>query len=258
MKQIAFLGSHPLGEACLQILHDHPSVSVPAVVTYPEDRQHWWDGSVRKLAIKLGLEVLELDEVNTLSKYDLDWLISVYYPNILKEGLLAHPNEGAVNLHQAELPRYRGSNVFSHSIMNARSDNHWRHGTSLHFMSPTVDAGDLIDRKFVEITEEDTARSLYERTCQQSLSLFQSQLPNILNESVYQARTPQQAFEGQQYFYTKDSLDELKEIPTELLLDTERATEMYDRVRALNFPPHEPAWTRIDGKKIHLTIGPDQ
>jgi methionyl-tRNA formyltransferase len=253
MTSIAFLGSHPLGEACLRRLHDHPDAEVPIVITYPRDEKHWWDGSVHDLALELGYEVLTLSEEEDLLEYEFDWLLSVYYPNILEKALLDHPQEGALNLHQAELPRYRGSNVFSHSIMNARDDDYWQHGTTLHFMAPRVDAGDVVARRFAEITEEDTARSLYERVREESVALFEEELPNIVDSSVAEDRTPQESFDGERYYYAKDSLDDLKEIPIEALSNPDREKELYDRIRALDFPPHEPAWTRLNGKKVYLT-----
>jgi len=253
MTKIAYLGSHPLGEECLQRLHDHPDVEIPLVVTYRRDEDHWWDGSVHELADDLGYKTLTLDKEDYLLKYDIDWILSVYYPNILDEKLLEHPNEGALNLHQAELPRYRGSNVFSHSIMNARADDHWKHGTTLHFMEPRVDTGDVVARRFAEITEIDTARSLYERVCGESIALFEAQLPNIIDGTVHDDRTAQRVFDGERYYYAKSSLEDLKEIPVSALADTERETELYDRIRALDFPPHEPAWTRLQGEKIYLT-----
>lgn len=253
MTQFAFLGSHPLGEACLQRLHDHPDASVEVVCTYPADEHHWWDGSVHDLAASLGYDVLEIADEDALFDYEFDWLLSVYYPNVLGADLLEHPAEGALNLHQAELPRYRGSNVFSHSIMNAREDDHWKHGTTLHFMAPEVDAGDVVARRFADITEDDTARSLYEKVRQESVALFEEQLPNVVSGEVRDLRTPQDEFDGERYFYLKSSLDDLKEIPAEALADPERTVELYDRVRALDFPPHEPAWTRLDGRKVYLT-----
>jgi methionyl-tRNA formyltransferase len=253
MATFAFLGSHPLGEACLQRLHDHPDCSVEVVVTYPADADNWWDGSVNDLARSLGYELLTIFEEDRLLEYEFDWLLSVYYPNILGEQLLEHPAEGALNLHQAELPRYRGSNVFSHSIMNAREDDHWKHGTTLHVMAPEVDAGDVVDRRFAPITETDTARSLYEKVREESVALFEQRLPDIVSGAVQDMATPQEAFDGERYFYPKSSLDGLKEIPVEELADPERETELYDRVRALDFPPHEPAWTVLNGEKLYLT-----
>lgn len=255
MLTVAFFGSHPLGEACLERLARHDDVSVELVVTYPADHDGWWNGSVHERALDLGYPVATVGAEHCATEVDLDYIVSVYYPNILGPELLEHPTAGALNLHQAELPRYRGSNVFSHSIMNAREDDYWRHGTTLHFMAEEVDAGDVVDRKFVPITEDDTARDLYERTRAASLALFEEAIPAMVSGDVHGMATPQDAFDGTRYYYPKDSLDGEKEIPAERLADPEPQTQLalYDKIRALDFPPHEPAWTRLDDRKIYLT-----
>jgi methionyl-tRNA formyltransferase len=255
MVSVAFFGSHPLGEACLERLVAHDELTVDTVVTYPRNYDSWWEGSVHERALDHDLPVLTTDEEDAVVGTDIDYLLSVYYPNILGPDLLETPREAALNLHQAELPRYRGSNVFSHSIMNAREDDHWRHGTTLHVMAEDVDAGDVIDRKFVPITEDDTARTLYERVRDASIDLFEAQLPAIAAREIEDLATPQSAYDGTRYFYAKDSLDDLKEIPPEKLTATDEASQLalYDRVRALDFPPHEPAWTRVGDRKLYLT-----
>jgi methionyl-tRNA formyltransferase len=253
MVKIAFFGSHPLGEKCLRVLDDEEDVEVSMVVTYEKDYNSWWDGSVHKLAEKLGYPVFTIEEENEVLEHEIDHLLSVYYPNILGKEILQHPNEGALNLHQAELPRYQGSNVFSHSIMNAREDDYWKHGTTLHFMEEEVDSGDVVDRRFAEITEEDTARSLYEKTRERSVQLFEETLPKIVSGEVHDMRTPQSEFDGPRYFYYKSSLDGEKRIPAEELADPEDELALYDKIRALDFPPFKPAYTEIGGKEIHLT-----
>lgn len=254
MKTVAFFGSHPLGARCLERLRDHEDIDVSVVVTYPRDHDGWWDGSVNELAREFGYPVLTRAEASRATEYPVDYLLSVYYPDILGPELLAHPDLAAVNLHQAELPRYRGSNVFSHSIMNAREDDHWRHGTTLHVMAESVDAGDVIARKFAEIREDDTARTLYDRVREVSVELFEEMLPRFVAGDLLELATPQSAFEGKRYFYAKDSLDGLKEVDATELADERRETELYDRVRALDFPPHEPAHTRLNGEKVSLTL----
>ncbi|SMO53915.1 formyltransferase family protein [Halorubrum cibi] len=249
MISVALLGSRPLSRACLELLHGEEAISVEAVVTYPEDHEGWWDGSLRSTAEGYGYPVVEESD---LFEYDLDYLISVLYYDILGEDVLEHPRYGGLNLHQAELPRYGGSNTFSHAIMNARDDDYWKYGTTLHFMSEAVDEGDIVARNFVDITEEDTAKSLYEKTERASIELFEEQLPNVVSGEVRSMRTPQSEFDGKTYFYNKTSLDGEKEIPLERLTG-EGSVETYDKIRALDFPPFEPAHTEIAGRKVYLT-----
>lgn len=249
MISVALVGSRPLSRACLELLHEEEEVSVEAIATYPEGHEGWWEGSLRSKAEEYGYPVVEEEDI---FEYDLDYIISVLYYNILGEDILEHPQYGGLNLHQAELPRYRGSNTFSHAIMNARDDDYWQYGTTLHFMSEEVDEGDIVARKFVEITEEDTSKSLYKKAEQASIELFEEQLPNIISGEVRSMRTPQSEFDGKAYFYNKTSLDGEKEIPLERLTE-EGALEVYDKIRALDFPPFEPAYTKIAGRKVYLT-----
>ena len=122
-------------------------------------------------------------------------------------------------------------------------------------MEPEVDAGDIVDRRFVPITESDTARSLYERTRAASIQLFEELLPAIATDHVTDMATPQEEYEGKRYFYTKASLDGEKEIPKDEFLGADKEAELaiYDKIRALDFPPHEPAWTRVGDRKLYLT-----
>ncbi|MFC5368222.1 methionyl-tRNA formyltransferase [Salinirubrum litoreum] len=260
MTSVAFLGSHDLGVACLERLADHPAIEVPVVVTYPPAHEGWWERSVRKRAAELGYPVLSLAEERDLLTYDVDYLLSVYYPNILDAELLDHPREAAINLHQAELPRYRGSNTFTHAIQNARPDDHWRYGTTMHVMVEQVDAGPIIDRRFVEIRPTDTARSLYERTREASIQLFEDTLPTLVSGDVHETVTPQAAFDGKRYFYLKSDID--KEIPLDRLAaatdDDATALAVYDTIRSLDFPPFEPAYTTVGGERVHLTTDGDR
>jgi len=254
MTAIAFMGSHPLGEQCLEIATDHPETDVDLVVTYGPDADTWWDGCLYDRATELGHDVVTIDEEDQVLERDVDYLLSVYYPNILGPELLDHPNDAAINLHQAELPRYRGSNVISHAIMNARADDHWKYGTTMHFMAEEVDAGDVIARNFVPILEDDTARELYGRVETASVDLFDEMLPAMVSGEILAMGTPQEAYPGERYFYTKASLDGEKAIDPGRLTDPDEQTAVYDKVRALDFPPFEPAWVELeDERKLYLT-----
>jgi len=255
MPSVAFMGSHPLGERCLEQLTSHDAFDVELVVTYSPNEETWWDGCLYDRAKRLGHTVVTRSAEKEVCNYDIDYLLSVYYPNILGSELLDHPNIAPINLHQAELPRYRGSNVFSHAIMNAREDDHWKYGTTMHAMAPEVDAGDIIARSFVPIRETDTARTLYDRVTEASVDLFREQLPTLRDGNIHRLATPQSAYNGERYFYTKDSLDGEKEIPTERLTADDEPTQLavYDTIRALDFPPFQPAYTKLCDHRVSLT-----
>jgi methionyl-tRNA formyltransferase len=237
----------------LQALDEHEHITVSEVVTYEPPHDGWWSGSLWDSAEKLGIEPTPIEGEHRLLESGVDWILSVQYPNIIGSELLNHPSKGAVNLHQAELPRYRGSNLFNHVILNARGDDHWRHGTTLHVMTEKVDKGEIIDREFVEITADDTAKSLYNRTEDASVELLKSSLGRFVDGSLLDRTTPQSEFDGPRYFYKREDIEGEKKIPRDELADPSNETAIYDRIRAFDFPPFEPTHTSINGQKIYLT-----
>jgi methionyl-tRNA formyltransferase len=248
--KIAHFGSRPLSREILRIMHDNPDVEVAAVVTYDSIDDKWWNSSLRDKAREFGYDLIHESDI---IEYDIDYIISTLYFNKLPSSILDHPRKGCINLHQAELPRYRGSNAFSHAIMNARDDNHWEYGTTLHYMNEKLDQGDIIARRFIQIEKNDSALSLYEKVEKESISLFSSLLPKVISGEVENMRTPQTEFDGKRYFYTKDSLQNIKFIPIDRLCNPKLQKENYDIIRSLYFPPHKPAYTEIRGAKIYLT-----
>jgi len=255
MPSVAFMGSRPLGERCLDALTGHDAFDVKLVVTYGSDEETRWDGCLYDHAEDLGHRVVTRASERDLLEYDVDYIISVYYPDVLDATLRDHPNVAPLNLHQAELPRYRGSNVFAHAIMNAREDDHWRYGTTLHVMAPDVAAGDVVARQFVPIEESDTARTLYDRVCDASVELLREQLTTLRDGAVHRVATPQSAYDGERYRYTDESLEGEKEIPADRLAADDEATQLavYDKIRALDFPPFEPAYAELAGRRLYLT-----
>lgn len=250
MTHLALLGTRPLSRRCLAILDKSPDVTVEAVVTYGPDHEGWWEGSLYEYARELGYPIVAEKE---LFEYDLDYLISTQYHNILKGDLLAHPTHGGLNLHLAELPRYRGSNPFAHALLNARDDDYWKYGVTLHFMSEAVDEGDIVARRFIDIGEHDTAKTLYNRGEDAAVDLFSEMTPDIASGAVNEMRTPQSEFEGPSYYYTSDSLDEKFEVDLSDLTDERKADELYDHIRALEFPPFDPAHVSLGGRDVYLT-----
>jgi len=249
MVSVIHLGSRPLSHSCLRLMDEYDEIEVKGVCTYLPDHDGWWEGSLHEIATNLGYPVIQEDDIFDI---EVDFLISTLYYNILGRELLTHPTYGGLNLHQAELPRYRGSNIFSHAILNATEDDYYQYGTTLHFMQEEVDAGDIVERRFVTIEPDDTAKSLYLKTEQQSIELFENMLPKIASAEVTEMRTPQEGFDSPQYFYSKDSLDGLKYIPQEELNELS-PSRLHDRIRAVEFPPFKPAYTKIGANEIFLT-----
>ena len=235
--KIAFLGSRPLGARCLRYLTEQKEVEICGVVTRPKGSQGWWGPpEVIDVAEELGLEVLEEKD---LKRKELDLILSVLYDKILKGDIINIPKRGAINLHNAPLPDYRGCNSFSHAIMNNES----KYGVTIHYINEGIDTGPIIKVAWFNIDPDMTARELYERAQDVAFNLFVETLPKIISGNI--SATPQSP---EKYYYPRNSLSNKE---ANLSWEPQR---LYNFVRALTFPPFEKAFIRIGDKKLYLSI----
>jgi methionyl-tRNA formyltransferase len=85
-----------------------------------------------------------------------DLLLNVHSLYRIRENVLRAPAIGAFNLHPGPLPRYAGLNAPSWAIYCGET----HHGSTVHWMTSEIDAGDIAYQQSVEITPSDTGLSL--------------------------------------------------------------------------------------------------
>lgn len=125
--------------------------------------------------------------VENLSRLAPQVIIVDSYSMLLRADVLAIPPLGAVNLHYALLPRYRGPNPIQWALINDEREA----GVTLHYMSAEFDSGDLIAQRRVPVHFSDTATDLSRRIDEQAELLLREQLPRVTEGSA--RRAPQDA-----------------------------------------------------------------
>jgi len=98
--------------------------------------------------------------VARLRERGVDLLVSLACPQILRRDLLSVPARGAINLHGALLPDYRGLLPAFWVLANGESHT----GVTVHYMSEEVDRGPIILQERVTVRAEDTVHTLVQRT----------------------------------------------------------------------------------------------
>jgi len=195
-----------------------------------EDRRGKNDAE--ETAKRYGLNITDYDG---LVKAELDVFLSIYYLKKIKKDLLT--DTLCVNLHSAKLPEYRGRNTFTHAIQNGE----FTYTMTLHLMTEEFDDGDIIEERTFPIEFDDTCWTLYKKAQEVAFQMFKDTLPNILDGTF---KTKKQ--EGKASYHDK-TLDK------ELLMSM-TPYEFYNKIRSLDFPPYEPAYLMVGGRKIHLKI----
>lgn len=219
-----------LGSMILECLSKRKKIQIVGVDTMT-DREGQIDCA--KTIKKLGLPRKNYKEI-VLAEPDI--FISISYLKKVGKELLEKCL--CVNLHVAKLPEYKGRSVYTHAILNGEKEYY----TTLHLMAEEIDAGDIIAEWSSRIKDNDTAKTLYDRMQKVSFGMFKSELPKLLKGTF---KTKKQA--GVSHFYTK-------ELDKEINMFKMKNKDIYDKIRALDFPPYEPAFYWHYGKKVHLRL----
>ena len=169
---------------------------IKAVFTHRDNPQEniWFD-SVAECAGKYNIPVYAPEDinhpiwVNRIAAMEVDYIFSFYYRNLLKKDLLLVPRLGAVNLHGSLLPKYRGRVPINWAVINGETET----GVTLHYMTETPDAGDIIDQEKIAIANDDTAKQVFDNAVAAARKMLTRALPLLKTGFPSVKRMPRSA-----------------------------------------------------------------
>jgi len=171
-KKVLFIGMPDMALVCLDKLARN-GINIVGVV--PPAKNEPTRGLLINLAKMLNLNIIEYER----SLYEKDFLkkikdlkadigvVASYNKKFPKE-LLSLTKDGFINLHPSKLPYYRGSNPYSHVIINGETES----AITLHFMDEGFDTGDIISQYRFSLSENETMGSLFFRTNEMCASML--------------------------------------------------------------------------------------
>ncbi len=158
---IIFMGTPEFAVPSLEaLIRNH---NVVAVVTQP-DRPKGRGNKVtpppiKQLAQQNNISVFQPEKIRDknfiakLGEFNADVFVVVAYGRILPESVLKMPKLACINVHGSLLPKYRGAAPIEWAIINGEHKT----GITIMHMEKTLDTGDMILKKELEILEEDNA-----------------------------------------------------------------------------------------------------
>ncbi|MBO2944971.1 methionyl-tRNA formyltransferase [Paenibacillus sp. F411] len=182
--KIVFMGTPAFAVPSLNMLLAE-GYSVVAVVTQPDRPQGrkkvLTPTPVKEAALAHGIPVLQPQRLRSpeavaeLARYEPDMIITAAYGQILPKEVLELPRLGCLNVHGSLLPKYRGGAPIQRCIINGETVT----GITLMYMAEGLDTGDMIAKREVQILEQDTAGTLFEKLSQAGAELLKEQLPSL-------------------------------------------------------------------------------
>ena len=241
MKKIIVFGDLPIATKVCEEILKYPEVELVGVVLGEKlslkNNDPWNVPILKEYAIENNIPILDFDTIN--NKYFLG--ISARFSRIIPKEVIASFEKGIINFHGGLLPEYAGLNSTCHEIL----DNAKYGGGTIHYIDEGIDTGEIIVRCEVEISNDETSISLFRKT---QLALFEG-FKNIFPELLKGEKVHSCLSNKTGNYFDKNSLLGRKEID----LTNMKIEDIYRIIRAFDFPGHEPAYFRINGKKVYLT-----
>jgi len=248
MKKVIFFGRGIIGETCFERLLNKAgkTYDIVAACSNPDINVWWKSNAIYKKSVKLGIPFISNEDRNedkilsVIESESVDLMISLQHRWVFSDNLLKTVNYQALNLHNARLPDYKGYCTINHAIINGDQT----YTSTIHWIIKEVDQGAIAFEETVPIYHDDTAISLYKKSCTAGVRAFDRLLDCLLEGQ----KIPRRSIDGQAgRFYKKSDLNEVREIKNPKDID-----EMDRKGRGLFFPPFEPAFYRVNGKKIYV------
>ena len=182
--KIVFMGTPDYAATALEAILQ-AGYEVTGVVCQP-DKPKGRSGAlaacpVKECALKYNLPVFQPERIKRpeavaeLKKFPADVFVVAAFGQILSEEILTMPKYGCINIHASLLPKYRGAAPIQWCIVDGEKET----GVTIMQMDAGIDTGDILFTKKVEITEEETGGSLFDKLSQAGAELIVEALPKI-------------------------------------------------------------------------------
>lgn len=139
---------------------------------------------VKQFCVENDIDILQPEKIRKNTEFidkikslNPDIIVVVAYGKILPKEILEIPRLGCINVHGSLLPDYRGSAPIQWSIINGDKIT----GITTMYMDEGMDTGDMLLKQEVEILDNDTYGTLYEKLKEIGGSLLVKTLEQLEN-----------------------------------------------------------------------------
>lgn len=205
----------------------------------------------KKFAVAQGIDHCVIEDKEKLLEHFLEALserrtliVSASNNYIFPEKLIENSNATIVNFHNALLPAYPGRNAPSWVIYYGEKQT----GITWHYVSNTIDGGDIIIQKKCDIGPDMKAYELTAKLMQLAAEAFRESFEGILADAADRVKQPGAA--GRRKIYKSS------EIPGDGCFDPEDdPKDIFRLLRALDYGKSQifpPACCILNGERVQI------
>ncbi|CAG35476.1 methionyl-tRNA formyltransferase [Desulfotalea psychrophila] len=243
--RIIFMGTPDFASSNLRALLAGPD-QVVAVVTQPDRPKgrgkKLTSPPVKVIAEEAGLPVLQPTKVRTdefleaLAAYAPDLIVVTAYGRILPKPILDLAPLGCINVHGSLLPKYRGAAPIQWAVIQGDDEV----GVTTMQMDEGMDTGDILLRKIIIPSPDETAGTLFDKLAELGTSALLETIEG-LKKGTIRAEAQDHAQATEAPMLSKN----------DGLIDWSRtATELESLIRGMD--PWPSAFCFLEGKRLRL------
>lgn len=242
------MGTPDLAATVLKGIIADGSYDILAVVTQPDRavgrKKEIKMTPVKEVALEHNLPVYQPEklsgsqEMSDIMALGADGIVTAAFGQFLP-GKLLDSVDFAVNVHGSLLPKYRGGAPIQYAIINGDKEA----GITIMEMVRQMDAGDMIAKAAIPITDEDNLGTMFEKLAILGRDLLLKTLPDYIAGNI----KPEPQDETQVTFSPNISSEE------ERIDWTKSNQEIFNLIRGLN--PWPIAHTLWNGKRFKVYEG---
>ncbi len=194
--RIVFMGSPDFAAVALKRLAQ--DFNVVGVVTQPDKRagrgKKLISPPVKIIADELGIptiqprRVRDAESMDALRRFAPDLIVVAAYGQILRPELLQLPPLGCINIHGSLLPRWRGAAPIQAAILAGDAET----GITIMLIDEGIDTGDMLSKRALPITADDTADTLFDKLAPLGAELLVETLPKYLSGELKPQPQPEE------------------------------------------------------------------
>jgi len=173
---------------------------------------------------------------------EINYIISAWWPYIIKKDIFECPRFGTINFHPSLLPYNRGKN---YNFWNLVEEVPF--GVSLHFIDEGIDTGDVIFQEAISKSWLDTGETLYHKAQKAIVNLYKRSYKDIRRHNY--KRIKQNLQEGS--FHLSKELDISSRID---LNKNYRGRDLINLLRARTFPPYPSCFFEDETGRFGISV----
>lgn len=160
--KIVFIGQAPFGRESLEALINQGE-NVVGVITVEDVPNQRYPNPVKECAVEHSLPLYQAnylkkaEAVNWVKNLKPDLLVLGFVTAFVPPEMIELATHGGINYHPSLLPKFRGGSAINWAIINGETET----GVTIHFIDEGVDTGPILLQERVDITPDDTVKSVY-------------------------------------------------------------------------------------------------